>query len=330
MPFPGGKIAPALLLRSDLQVSQLPSANIALTAYAPTFENAPPTTFTDPSGWTLVGEWDTRDGTGIDGDLSSIDAYYTFPRGHGIYWNSAGTLLTICNASDDQLTTFTCSTPFDPETATALTADGDVNPGNAKFYLSGLAYAFLRAGDNIDRYPSSSAYAVKGQPIGGRHSTISKADIGYTGSSDGFWTAPPNLSYILWHAPDGSSPFHNFLHYITTPGGDLSAFTLQASEDIEAQEPAIGGHLSDLSKDELSFYLCKGTNGIRLVTLTTATDVSTVSYGPDRDIGSQFNSAAGQWDIDSVWIDPNNTRYVWVMGDTGSQQIQMAKFDTTT
>jgi hypothetical protein len=139
------------------------------------------------------------------------------------------------------------------------------------------------------------------------------------------------MNYILWHAPETGSPFHNFLHYITLGSGgnlDLPPAVLQQSEDIEAQSPNLAGQLSDLSLDELSFYMEKGNNGIRLVTLTSPHDVSTVNYGPEIDIGAQFNSAAGQWDISCVWIDPFNTKYVWVQGSDGGQELQMAKFAT--
>lgn len=48
MPFPGGKIAPALLLRSNPQIVQLPSGGIILTAYPPTVDNVSDPSFFDP------------------------------------------------------------------------------------------------------------------------------------------------------------------------------------------------------------------------------------------------------------------------------------------
>lgn len=330
MPFPGGKLAPALMLHRHPKEVELPSGVITLTAHAPMFVNAPPTAFTDPSGWTLVGEWDTRDGTGIDGDISYIYGTHAATRGNGFSWNPDGTRITIMTTSSDLITTLNCSTPFDPESAFSVAGnDGETNPGNGRFYLGGTAFCTIRGtGDEISRLITASPYVIWGGNH--EHSDITKSDIGYTGASDGFWTAPEDLSYLIWHAPETGSPFHNYIHYVTTPGGDLDNFVLQNSFDVEAIAPAIGQHLSDLSLDQKSFYMCRGSQGISLVTMDAATDIDSIVYGTVADITTQQNSAAGNWNIDSVWIDPNNTRYVWVQGDQGSQQMQLAKFDTTT
>ena len=51
MPFPGGKIAPALLLRKDPQKVELPSGIIGVTGYSPTIESDVPPPPTNPPTW---------------------------------------------------------------------------------------------------------------------------------------------------------------------------------------------------------------------------------------------------------------------------------------
>lgn len=82
MPFPGGKIAPALLLRSANKIVELPSASIVVTGYAPNFEVAAGLGQYEPSGsWVthidgfLIYSRDGKNWNAADGTFSNITSY---------------------------------------------------------------------------------------------------------------------------------------------------------------------------------------------------------------------------------------------------------------
>jgi len=269
----------------------------------------------DPSNWTLVNEWDTR-----EGDLSTIDAAFTLNSNDGFAWSPDGTKLTICNAADDIIRTFSCSTPFDPETASTLSSRSETNPQGIQFVLDGNAHLQrIVVGDEFTRSPSSS-YQVGG---GAEHSDITKADVGFTGNQDGFIVPHPDLDYLLWFGETGTE---TEIKYITLISGSLNSYTVQATQGIDPPLSAVGLMVSALNKNQESFYMVGNSPGVRLVTMPSAHDIANISFGTVEDLATQF-SPASNWAVNNIWTDPEDTRYVWIGGDT-YPGIQLAKFET--
>jgi hypothetical protein len=276
-----------------------------------------PTSFTDPSVWTIEGEWNTN-----DGDMAGIVSAMTTVRNNGFWWNPDGTRLHVCNTSDDGIRTFTCSTPFDPDTASNLTNKGETNPNHPKVNGAGSKVLWIRnVGDEISHWPANN-YTISGGA--GEDSDITKSDVGFTGNQDGTFTCDKDMTYLLWLGEVGTT---SNIKYITVGAGtDLDNFTVQATQNIETPMPTVEKGLSMLSLDELSFYLCEGGAGVRLVTMDEPHDIATINFGTIEDLDTQFTSPISGWNILHIWIDPANTQYVWVGGDDSG--MQLAKFNT--
>jgi len=260
-------------------------------------------------GWTLIQEWDTN-----AGDMVTIDAAFNLnARGQGFYWNVAGTLLTLCSATDDTIRTFACSTPYDPDTATQVNGRAVVNPQGLHWNAAGtLLFCHVIVGDRIDAIPGSGFVVGNGAVV----SDITKADVGHGGPGDGSKVMTLSADFMLWEG-DG-----DIIKRISTPGGNLDAFAVQATEPMTGGTGNLVIGTSPLTLDNKSYCRGVGAPGVEFVTMDDALDVATINY-------SVAQSLSGLTSMRPVylWFDPNDTSEIWTQGDL-SGGMQLARFAT--
>jgi hypothetical protein len=275
-----------------------------------------PQDYNDPSNWTVHQEWDSR-----NGDLAGIIAAFTFPRSQNLAWSPDGVFLTMGGSSDDTMVSFTCSTPFDPNTATATRTRSFSNPNGVKFGNGDHFYFIHTVGDEISQYLSGSGGYWIGS--GAELSDITKANVGFSGSTDGPMTFAHDNTYFLWM---GDSVAGLVLKVIDIPGGDLDAFSVF---DTAAYPHGVSTvlPLSPLSADGLNWYNTGGSQGVRLLTLQGFKDPANSvagSYTAYADMGSPVIDIRPE----HIWIDPFDTAQVWVIDDEGANEIQIGCINT--
>ncbi len=275
------------------------------------------TVFNDPSNWTLIQKWNTN-----SGDMTNIAGAMLAPANHGFGWSYDGLKFSICNVLTNQMFTFSCSTAFDPDTADATpdATRSEVNPGAMQFNDDGSrVYVVTIAGNEIEAITCLDF--VIG--LAADESTLSKTDVGFAGDDGGFVISVDDVN-VYW---EGEISNQTNLKKITLdPAGDLDSFTVNATEDVEpplTSTSYIIEGLSVLSLDSGNFYRAS-VGSVRLVTMSTPGDISTISYGATVDISSNLSLG---FTVTRVWINPNNTAEVWV-GGSDSNGIQLAQIRT--
>lgn len=263
-------------------------------------------------GWSLIQEWDA----GV-GDLTAIDTAFSSAGGFaGLIWSPDGTLLTLCSTGDDTVKTFTCSTAFDPDTATETATRAVTNPRIMGADAAGtMLFINTLVGDLIENYPFT------GHTIGAGAVTsdITKAEAGFVGSADGAAAIGPDADYILWAGPNTDE----YLKYITTPGGDLDSFTVDTSHLDNTVNPTLVVLYSPITADGLLWIEgVAGTPAIRFLELTDPLDVTTLSVGANQSL-----AALSSQDPIQAWFDPSDTSEIWTVGSAGAD-IQLSRFAT--
>lgn len=275
--------------------------------------------FCDPSNWTLDSEWDTR-----EGDMSNIDSHYGSGLDcQGFGWSPDGTYLTIACAVDASIKTFTCSTAFDPDTASS-SPTGTIsisNDGWFRWISGGTRWFHINVvGDVIQEYNSSgTAYVVAS---GSLQHDLNKNEVSIGGTSDQPFAPDPSGTFLYWLGQNSASPFQFRLVYVPlspdldNPGTEsiLNNPSVTSVEDFTVTNNA-GTH-----------WLSVALSGARLWQVDSEGDVSSLSIGSEVDIETQFTYT---WSPSTIWIDPNDPSSVWVAGrQGGSGEMQMAKFST--
>lgn len=276
-----------------------------------------PTAYFDPSDWTLVEEWDTD-----TGDLTFIfNTLNSFVRNTGFAWSPNGTKLTIGNSSDDVVRTFQCTTPFDPNSANAVLETRSVtNPTNLFFTNGGTRMLYVRTvGDVIAAVPASN-YTVTTLA---ETSQIGKGEVGFNDSGDGAFVPSADASYVLWW---GETNNVDELKYVTfSPPGDLDNFTVQETVTNDFGANLFSDRMTPLSADETRIFTPRFNQVVAMIEMPAPHDIANISIGADVDLGPQL---ADNWAFSAgMWIDPLDTRYVWVAHDS-SARLAFAKFDT--
>ena len=171
-------------------------------------------------------------------------------------------------------------------------------------------------GDSIQTYAATDYGSITGSAL----SDLTKSDAGFSGSSDGVFTTNEAGSYVLYYGPS------QLLKYITlSPDGNLDGFTVQATKTgIADGQSLFNDCCTLLNNDEKSYYMAAGAAGIQRVTMPTPTDIANIVNEAAVDIGAPF---VNNWNITSTWIDPNDTTFMWVGGESGTT-IKFAKFAT--
>lgn len=295
------------------------------------FDFAPnPTTYCGVSNWTLVQEWNSQ-----DGDLTNITNYYdTQGWGHdlnGFAWSPDGTKLTLAGA-DDFIVTFSCSTPFDPETASQLAQRDSqapyTNPTTLQYVSGGQALLFIHTvGDEISKIAATDYRVGTGSELSDLH----KTDVSFTASGDdGSYTADDALSYMYYHGRVGASDHR--LKYITFTSANLNNYSEVATSanffgdsTTQLSSPAPSQTFSRPNIAGDKFYMVS-SGFAQLITLDNGLgDLSSVSWDTKRDLTTEFSRT---WTPNGCWINENDTTHIWVHGDNPSGYIQLAKFAT--
>ncbi len=271
----------------------------------------PPKSLPDVTGgpggdWELIQFWNTN-----LGDMAGIEtAFSNNTRGQGFVWSPDGTKLTMGSTSADQVKTFSCSTPFDPDTASEIASINLTNP-----YIQGSTgsriFINVVVGDVVQNHPFTN-YIIGS---GGASSDFAKSDWPQGGSGDGPSTFPQDASYVM-------NAFTDILWYGSTPGGNLDALAGQTSHFNGAISVNLSTGFSPITDDGLRWYQGIGSQGIRFWDLTNPVDPSTLTYGAPQALpgGSGIRPSA-------CWFNPLDTSRAWVQGDL-SGGMQLAVFDT--
>lgn len=271
-----------------------------------------PSDYNDPLDWTLIQAWDTG-----AGDMTAIDtAFGGFPRGStGVIWSLDGSIITLGSTSNDTVRSFSCSTPWDPDTATLIATRGVTNPTHMFANKAGTIIWYIRATDTYVEIPVSN-FTITGSAEG---STMNKADAGFSGSSDVSIYPVDDFSSMIIDGPPT-----DFKRIDFSPAGDLDSRALGTEYDIGGQSVpwtqngGIGG--SKISKDGTRIYRGAGSQGVEILEMTTPFDESTL-----KSLGTFDNEVEVTFRPDSVWVNPEDTTEVWIQGDnTGMQLARMA------
>lgn len=279
----------------------------------------PPTVLTLPDGtlpdgspggggaWSELGVWESS-----EGDIPAIvTAFNNVPRGQGIAWNPSGTLLSLASTSDDSICTFSCSTPWNPSSATLVTRRSVTNP-QGLFWNGAGNVLFSRdfVGDYVEAKPGAGFVVGLGAAL----SNITKGDLGAGGATDGFVSFQENANYFI-SEQDGPVGGNTLRRANFTPPGNLDSFALGTAVASPWSIGAIG--LSGLDKTEKFYYRCLGSQGLSIASFPDNPDLSTASESSPV----ATPSSIGTFRPDHCWYDVNDTRYFWAVWDTFGVKI---------
>jgi len=274
-------------------------------------------TYNNPDQWTVIEEWDTNNGVGMNEMASINTAFGGQPRGSSVVWNPDGTRLTLASSSDDTIRSFICSTPWDPDTASLTASRSRTNPSHLFMNASGSQLlSLVVVGDLIENFPCNN-FIITASAI---TSDITKQELGYIGSGDGSYYPTRNFERFLW---DGRLQFgeERCRDVNLTPSGNLDSFVLGTATDPTYNvNAAIGG--SKISNDGLNYYRGRGSSGVEKVTMTSPYDPATISF-VEYDIVPSIVS----FFIESIFVNPDDTTEVWATGDN-SGGLQLARIAT--
>ena len=280
----------------------------------------PPTAFTDPSTWTLIQSWDSRDGDMAD-IVTAMSTNFGF---RGFAWSYDGTKYTHLNAGDAKIYTFTCSTPFDPETTgVSITAEraGTV-PTSLQYSDDGLyGYKLAPNHESIVVFDCPAPFVVGADAA---TSSVSKGAAGFSGIWEGDFSIGMDGTTVLYHGVINGGADEVIKQLFLSIQHDLSSFavndTVSNNPPVNLATPNAGE--SVLSLDNSSFYQCHQPN-IYLAIMSSTADLSTLTYNAAFNIRGDNGFT---WDPVRVWINPNDTEFAWIGGTVSGWQL--AKFAT--
>lgn len=265
-----------------------------------------PTDYPDPSGWTLIQQWRVA-----DGDMAAIDAAFNARSDgrSGIVWSPDGTRLTLGSFGDDSVRTFSCSTPFDPDTASLLASRNVTNPGHLFTNDLGTIMWYERSNDTTVAIPISN-HTISANA---ESSSMTKAQAGFSGSSDVTIYPLNDFSAMYIDGPPTDVRRIDF-----SPNGDLDSRILGASVNTTwTQNGSIKA--TKLSQDGTRIYRAAGSQGIEVLEMSTPFDVTTMTSLGTFAIPALTN-------IEAVFINPADTSEVWVSGNIG--RLELARLAT--
>lgn len=262
-------------------------------------------------GWTLLNRWD------IDqGDLPSIVAAFG-PSGapHGIAWSPDGSKVTLASAGADMIKTFVCSPAWNLPSAVEISSHTIVNPQQLTWQEGGnLLFTRKLVGDEYVSIPGNN-YVVSSSPV---LTQITKTDLQAGGSTDGFVSFRKDAAYFQ-SEQDGPVGGNTLRQVSFVPPGKLDGFVLGTATTTNGF--SVGAtQKSVLSLNEENYYQCLGSQGVAIVLLPNHPDPTGNSQSAPSNqgmLGFRFNS---------IWVDPNDTRFAWGVWNTFGGRF--ARFDT--
>lgn len=279
------------------------------------FEIVAPEIFGDPDDWTLIEGWDTNNGLD-DNEMAAIDsAFGGNPRGSSVIWSPDGTIITLCSDVQARIRSFTCSIPFDPDTATELAVR---SVSNIEFMFANrsgsIIWGMVLVNDEISAMPASNFVIGTGSEL----SDINKSEVGWTGGGDGIYYCKNNLDDFLW---DGRNPTIGRVRRVTPSlAGNLDSFSTGPIETAP-YSVSTGIGPSKISNDGKCFYRGVGAPGVEFVEMDNAMDMSSTTVTV-RDISTTVG-----FFVKGIWINPDNTSEVWCVG-SNSGGLQLARMAT--
>lgn len=241
----------------------------------------------------------------------------------GFAWSQDGTKLAIANTSDDNIKVFTCSTPFDPDTAGGSpSVFGITNPwGGLHYNKAGTKIASIYVVGDVIAQWNCSSHVLSDNVV---DSNLTKAEGGHSGTQDGPFTCNQDMSRIYWF---GDSDRFNRIGL--SPAGDFDSFSLDQTATPFSQNFNLGSQITTMNLGEDAFYITIGgtATNLRLYEMSTAQDTSTCSLTGTFDCNTITGTRPGgsSWRADKCWIDPEDTTHIWVAVEFGVTDMAFAK-----
>ena len=274
------------------------------------FSPSIPFDYNDPLDWTTIQRWRVA-----DGDMTAISTAFGGQSDgrRGVIWSLDGTVITLASSSSDSILSFSCSTPWDPDTATNITGRAVTNPGHLFASKDGSKIWVHRVGDQFVEIPAAAGlpWMVAGGAVP-EDSNATKADFGFSGSSDMSIYPFDDFSGAIIDGPPT-----DYRRFDVTPDGNLDALTLDTLFDIAGkwtQNASIGG--SKVSKDGLRIYRGAGSQGVEILEMSSPFNIASLTS-----IGNFDNDVEVGFRPETVWTNPEDTTEFWVTGNVGGLEL---------
>lgn len=225
----------------------------------------------------------------------------------GIAFNNDGTKMYIVDGSFDDVRQFSLSTAFDTTTATYdsvsfSVAGQEATPGEVVFNDTGTKmYILGSTSDSVHQYSLSTAFDL---------STASYDSVSFSFASEE--TAPTGMTFNN----DGTKMF-----MVGATGDDVNQYSLSTAYDIstasfDSLNFALSSQLANpqtvaFSSDGLKMYAVGSNDIVFQYTLTTAFDLSTISYS-----GLSFSAASEETGVNAIVFGKQGTK-LYVVGASG-------------
>jgi hypothetical protein len=279
----------------------------------------------DPSDYTLELMYNVDGSNGADGQLTNLAGYYTFARIDGLAWSDDGTLLTICNLSDDNVTTFLCSTAWDPSSIAASGAIqgrfSQTNPQHCGWSDDGLNFWVYRATDTVSIQACSTAFTVPNSASYSSSEAKSGAAFSFSGSNDGPVYITPDGVHMYWCAGDATPVSDNYIRHaeMSTPWDldSLGAYDSQLSDSaFISQSWNMSAGLVCLRTGDGSEMMFLGGSGSNARTFTTDPigDVANATLGTIDT--TSFDNFSGLKDGSMGYIDSRGKMWRYASGNS--------------
>lgn len=271
-----------------------------------------------PSGaWVVAEDWSRAQGE-LTNIWNAFVAQGGNPRDAILWWSPDGTVLTLGSSSADNTLVFSCSTPWDPDTASQIFNLFVTNESWGHYNTAGTRYVGISSTDTY-RMRAASGHGISNATV---LSDVSKTEVGFTSSTDAPAIWGPDLDYALWMGGDGGG---DAIKDVSFPSADLDSWVVESTYNHGSINPS-GQSVSNLDATETMCYEGAGSAGCYIISFDSPREITSFArssvYDLRTNVPASFDFRPG-----SIWFDPNNTRYLWMVADP-TNNLQIVKYDT--
>jgi len=269
------------------------------------------------------GTWQYNSNANITIDLStgsydskSIDISSQETAARGLEFKPDGTALFVCGFSGDDVSQYSLSTPFD---ITTLTFDNktfsvnsqDTSPNGLRFKPDGTKmFVVGQTGDNVYQYSLSTAWDITTASYDSKSISTFNQD---TTPKDVEFKPDGTKMYVIGQQTDAVHQFS------LSTAWDVSTATADSKSYLVNSEGSWDGNPQQFrfnSDGTQAFILGNATDEVRQYTLTTAYDVSTMSYA------SKLLDTTSQDTAPSAMAFSNDFTKMYIFGDNSREIFQ--------